>query len=167
MQVAFYLAGEITQVKESIPWVRCASGNVLLASLLSLHSSFYISNVLHRYICDTNAFTKKEVNNHMSERTHVARRATASFSPSPYFFGFVFSTFPSISFCKAMSQNVCQRILLKENPEKSSGYKGLEEGVTSCEIGDRSDEKMSEIFLSRLPILHDLSHHCKLATAKK
>ena len=30
MQVAFYLAGEITQVKESIPWVRCASGNVLV-----------------------------------------------------------------------------------------------------------------------------------------
>ena len=30
MQVALYLAGEITQVKESIPWVRCASGNVLL-----------------------------------------------------------------------------------------------------------------------------------------
>ena len=30
MQVAFYLAVEITQVKESIPWVRCASGNVLL-----------------------------------------------------------------------------------------------------------------------------------------
>ena len=28
MQVALYLAGEITQVKESIPWVRCASGNV-------------------------------------------------------------------------------------------------------------------------------------------
>ena len=28
MQVAFYLAGEITQVKESIPGVRCASGNV-------------------------------------------------------------------------------------------------------------------------------------------
>ena len=26
--MAFYLAGEITQVKESIPWVRCASGNV-------------------------------------------------------------------------------------------------------------------------------------------
>ena len=30
MQVAFYLAGEITQVKESIPWVRCVSGNVCL-----------------------------------------------------------------------------------------------------------------------------------------
>ena len=29
MQMAFYLAGEITQVKESIPGVRCASGNVL------------------------------------------------------------------------------------------------------------------------------------------
>ena len=28
MQVALYLAGEITQVKESIPWVRCASDNV-------------------------------------------------------------------------------------------------------------------------------------------
>ena len=28
-QVAFFvLAGEITQVKEAIPWVRCASGNV-------------------------------------------------------------------------------------------------------------------------------------------
>ena len=29
MQVAFCLAGEITQVIDSIPWVRCASGNVL------------------------------------------------------------------------------------------------------------------------------------------
>ena len=29
-QVAFYLAGEITQVIDSIPWVRCASGNVSL-----------------------------------------------------------------------------------------------------------------------------------------
>ena len=30
MQVAFYLAGEITQVLDAIPWVRCASGNVFL-----------------------------------------------------------------------------------------------------------------------------------------
>ena len=30
MQVEFYLAGEITQVIDSIPWVRCASGNVSL-----------------------------------------------------------------------------------------------------------------------------------------
>ena len=30
MQVAFYLTGEITQVIDSIPWVRCASGNVLI-----------------------------------------------------------------------------------------------------------------------------------------
>ena len=29
---AKFLAGEITQVKESIPWVRCASGNVLTLS---------------------------------------------------------------------------------------------------------------------------------------
>ena len=28
MQVAFYLAGEITQVLDAIPCVRCASGNV-------------------------------------------------------------------------------------------------------------------------------------------
>ena len=28
MQVAFYLAGGITQVMDSIPWVHCASGNV-------------------------------------------------------------------------------------------------------------------------------------------
>ena len=34
MQVAFFLlAEEITQVKESIPWVRCASGNVFTESL--------------------------------------------------------------------------------------------------------------------------------------
>ena len=29
MEVAFFVAGEMTQVKESIPWVRCASGNIL------------------------------------------------------------------------------------------------------------------------------------------
>ena len=34
MQVAFFLAGEITQVKESIPWVRCASDNVYLPELV-------------------------------------------------------------------------------------------------------------------------------------
>ena len=28
MQVAFYFDGEITQVLDAIPWVRCASGNV-------------------------------------------------------------------------------------------------------------------------------------------
>ena len=31
MQVAFFLAGDITQVKESIPWVRCAFGNVYVS----------------------------------------------------------------------------------------------------------------------------------------
>ena len=46
MQVAFFLlAGEITQVKEAIPWVRCASGNVLhyehkkIRSTISVHFS--------------------------------------------------------------------------------------------------------------------------------
>ena len=33
--MAFYLVGEITQVLESIPWVRCASGNVLDAQSIS------------------------------------------------------------------------------------------------------------------------------------
>ena len=32
-QMAFYLAGEITQVKESIPWVRCVSGNVYISEV--------------------------------------------------------------------------------------------------------------------------------------
>ena len=31
MQVAFYLAREITQVLDAIPWVRCASGNVFIS----------------------------------------------------------------------------------------------------------------------------------------
>ena len=40
MQVAFFLlAEEITQVKEAIPWVRCASGNVLCC--LVANSLFY------------------------------------------------------------------------------------------------------------------------------
>ena len=32
MQVEFSLAGEIAQVIDSIPWVRCASGNVFYLS---------------------------------------------------------------------------------------------------------------------------------------
>ena len=35
MQVAFFLVGEINQVIESIPWVRCASDNVQNCSLRS------------------------------------------------------------------------------------------------------------------------------------
>ena len=50
-QCKWHLAGEITQVKESIPWVRCASGNVWkctrLAHLLSFASLFSIGEV-HR-----------------------------------------------------------------------------------------------------------------------
>ena len=34
MQVTFYLAGEIIQVLDPIPWVRCASGNVFVGFLL-------------------------------------------------------------------------------------------------------------------------------------
>ena len=35
MQVAFYFAGEITQVLDAIPWVCCASDNVLLITGVS------------------------------------------------------------------------------------------------------------------------------------
>ena len=39
MQVAFYLAGEKTQVLDAIPWVRCASGNVLKDTLIHPQSA--------------------------------------------------------------------------------------------------------------------------------
>ena len=57
MQVAFYLAREITQVLDAIPWVRCASGNVsliflficnLVASVINPLSSSNVS-----YFCPT------------------------------------------------------------------------------------------------------------------
>ena len=35
----FYLAGEMTQVIDSIPWVRCASGNVYRRASLSCDKS--------------------------------------------------------------------------------------------------------------------------------
>ena len=37
--MAFYLTGEITQVIDSIPWVRCASGNVFFLQRLFVSSS--------------------------------------------------------------------------------------------------------------------------------
>ena len=47
MQVAFYLAGEITQVKESIPWVRCASGNVWIFVCVSKYSYECLMRTYH------------------------------------------------------------------------------------------------------------------------
>ena len=43
MQVAFYFAGEITQVLDAIPWVRCASGNVFrgFPIILTFRGFFY------------------------------------------------------------------------------------------------------------------------------
>ena len=41
MQVAFYLAGEITHFIDSIPWVRCASGNVFYTSTATDTSDKY------------------------------------------------------------------------------------------------------------------------------
>ena len=45
MQVALYLAGEITQVKESIPWARCASGNIL-TSQRTKRISIFLPNLM-------------------------------------------------------------------------------------------------------------------------
>ena len=45
MQVALYLAGEITQVLDAIPWVRCASGNVFLL-LCHTRKTSYLMSVL-------------------------------------------------------------------------------------------------------------------------
>ena len=39
--MAFYLAGEITQVIDSIPWVRCASGNVFFNPSLNQYRPSY------------------------------------------------------------------------------------------------------------------------------
>ena len=36
MQVAFYFAGEITQVLDANPWVRCASGNVFVCGFAAI-----------------------------------------------------------------------------------------------------------------------------------
>ena len=44
MQVVFCSAGEITQVKESIPWVRCASGNVFLLGCWSMDNLLIITS---------------------------------------------------------------------------------------------------------------------------
>ena len=52
MQVIFYLAGEITQVIDSIHWVLCASGNVFIRHWLLL-LSWYTGGgplVVHRWI---------------------------------------------------------------------------------------------------------------------
>ena len=46
MQVTFFLAGEITQVKESIPWVCCASGNVLNILCKSRQRRRWIDSVI-------------------------------------------------------------------------------------------------------------------------
>ena len=43
----FYLAGEITQVIDSIPWVRCASGNVWHLSCDKRHRLFSQTNLCY------------------------------------------------------------------------------------------------------------------------
>ena len=43
-----YLAGEITQVKEPIPWVRCASGNVLDAIIFGTDFETFWNHICSR-----------------------------------------------------------------------------------------------------------------------
>ena len=50
MQVAFYLAGEITQVKESIPWVRCASGNVFFTFSTVFYQTVFYQTALFQTV---------------------------------------------------------------------------------------------------------------------
>ena len=50
MQVEPPLAGEITQVLDALPWVRCASGNVLLSHRFFLHfpiSCFFLFSLFN------------------------------------------------------------------------------------------------------------------------
>ena len=59
MQVALYLAGEINQVKESIPWVRCASGNVLtfiISGESFPHDNLTCGEFFHMTVCHVDKF---------------------------------------------------------------------------------------------------------------
>ena len=53
IQVPLYLAGEMTQVKESIPWVRCASGNVLIRLWLRVGIGVDQLSLLHNQLKET------------------------------------------------------------------------------------------------------------------
>ena len=46
MEVAFYLAREMTQVLDAIPWVHCASGNVFNSLMLVLMTLEMLTCVL-------------------------------------------------------------------------------------------------------------------------
>ena len=52
--VAIFLAAEITQVIDSIPWVRCASGNVFLSPFLLLKT--YVRDVLHQNVLHSHIY---------------------------------------------------------------------------------------------------------------
>ena len=62
MQVAFFLlAEEITQVKEAIPWVRCASGNVLLKSVPEIRLYFFTSTLSSSQVVPKFELSKTQV----------------------------------------------------------------------------------------------------------
>ena len=61
MQVAFYLAREITQDLDAIPWVRCASGNVWRSKLKFPKNTTQICNAMS---VTFNVFVEKDVEVH-------------------------------------------------------------------------------------------------------
>ena len=72
MQVAFYLAGEITQVIDSTPWVRCASGNVCHHYHQNYHHYYHNYHCNHHYH-HRNLFgpTRKHCFWHPKKRTNL------------------------------------------------------------------------------------------------
>ena len=51
MQVTFSFAGELTQVLDAIPWVRCASGNVSFQDNLRCFGVNYDMSQITRLLC--------------------------------------------------------------------------------------------------------------------
>ena len=94
----FLLAGEISQDKEAIPWVRCASGNVSYSALLfklghkrghncqlrnSMHSAaavFFLILSLHTSNCD-------EYNHQSCATTEAGKYSGAMSKPVPKIVG--------------------------------------------------------------------------------
>ena len=86
-----YLAGEITQVKEPIPWVRCASGNVLLESYV------FLDNFGRLHICGSDCTLsnvrlfsgeQKEGSRSADEERRSSSDTTAGFSSGLIVFNF-------------------------------------------------------------------------------
>ena len=86
MQVEFYLAGEITQVIDSIPWVRCASGNVFPQSfplyfynILSIDAVPSVSQDMNQNILRKNSRAIKFHDSPPHQHANAVSRITLAF----------------------------------------------------------------------------------------